>query len=266
MLAGEAGPARYRFHRCAARPQRKFSQDVRPEDEVVAFRVLVPECNKICGIEIVRGPFALDGYWSLSAGRDDRVNLVPALVSPIEHFPALRASHNFIQYEMLPSSPYLAGSGFYRSRHLFNGNIGVNTVPIQQIDRINPESLERGFSNLLDVLRPAIQSHPFAGVRIKFEPELRGDHDFPAEWSECFAHQFFVRVRPINFCSIEESDASFRCRPDDRNHLLFVPGGTVAKTHSHADKPHGRDFQVVSQFALLHCFSFQLQTKLLNSG
>jgi uncharacterized protein (DUF433 family) len=49
------------------------------EDEVVAFRMLVPECNKICGIEIVRGPFALDGYWSLSAGRDDKVNLVPAL-------------------------------------------------------------------------------------------------------------------------------------------------------------------------------------------
>jgi hypothetical protein len=35
-------------------------------------------------------------------GRDDKVNLVPALVTPIEHFPALRASHNLIQYEMLP--------------------------------------------------------------------------------------------------------------------------------------------------------------------
>lgn len=55
------------------------------EDEVVAFRMLVSECNEICGIEIVRGPFALDGYWSLSVGRDDKVNLVPALVSPIEH-------------------------------------------------------------------------------------------------------------------------------------------------------------------------------------
>jgi hypothetical protein len=72
------------------------------EDEVVAFRMLVPECNEICGIEIVRGPFALDGYWPLSVGRDDKVNLVPALVSPIEYFPALRASHNLIQYEMLP--------------------------------------------------------------------------------------------------------------------------------------------------------------------
>ena len=38
------------------------------QDDVVAFRMLVPECNKICGIEIIRGPFALDGYWSLSAG------------------------------------------------------------------------------------------------------------------------------------------------------------------------------------------------------
>src|ERR1700676_4696583 len=67
--------------------------------------MLVPECNKICGIEIVRGPFALDGCWSLSVGRDDKVHLVPALVAPIEHFLALRVGHNFIQYEMLPQRP-----------------------------------------------------------------------------------------------------------------------------------------------------------------
>jgi hypothetical protein len=43
------------------------------EDEVVAFRMLVPECNKICGIEIVRRPFALDSRWSLSVGRNHKV-------------------------------------------------------------------------------------------------------------------------------------------------------------------------------------------------
>ena len=69
---------------------------------VVAFRMLVPECNEICGIETVRRPFALDGCWSLSVGRDHKVHLVPALVSPIEHFAGLRTSHNFIQHEMLP--------------------------------------------------------------------------------------------------------------------------------------------------------------------
>src|SRR5207244_8800726 len=67
--------------------------------------MLVSKCNKIGGIEIVRGPFALDGCRSLSVGRDDKVHLVPALVAPIEHFPALRARHNFIQYEMLPQRP-----------------------------------------------------------------------------------------------------------------------------------------------------------------
>jgi hypothetical protein len=30
------------------------------EDYAVALRMLVPECNRICGIEIVRVPFALD--------------------------------------------------------------------------------------------------------------------------------------------------------------------------------------------------------------
>src|SRR3984893_18667396 len=67
--------------------------------------MLVPECNEICGIEIVRRPFALDGCWSLSVGSDHKVHLVPALVSPIEHFAGLRTSHNFIQHEMLPQCP-----------------------------------------------------------------------------------------------------------------------------------------------------------------
>src|ERR1700680_2382440 len=67
--------------------------------------MLVPECNEICGVEIVRRPSSLDGYWSLSVGRNDKVHLVPAFVAPIEHFPALRARHNFIQYEMLPQRP-----------------------------------------------------------------------------------------------------------------------------------------------------------------
>jgi hypothetical protein len=98
------------------------------EDEVVAFRMLVPECNKICGIEIVCRPFALDGYWSLSVGRDDKSHLVPALVAPIEHFPALRAGHNFIQYEMLPQRPKVIIT------QVLPASVVTNEISVEAID------------------------------------------------------------------------------------------------------------------------------------
>jgi hypothetical protein len=116
------------------------------EDEVVAFRMLVPECNKICGIEIVRGPFALDGRWSLSVGRDDKVNLVPALVSPIEHFPALRASHNLIQYEMLPQRPKVI------IPQLLPATVVTNETDIETIDFTSRYRRIRGLWPVLTLL------------------------------------------------------------------------------------------------------------------
>ena len=76
--------------------------DIVSEEEVVAFGMLVPERNDICRIEVVRGPFALDGQRFLSASGKDKVNFVTALVSPVEDFSALRAGHEFIQHEVLP--------------------------------------------------------------------------------------------------------------------------------------------------------------------
>ena len=93
-------------------------------------------------------------------------------------------------------------------------------------------------------------------VGIEFEPELGGDHHLLAEGSEGFAHEFFVRERAVDFGGIEECDAAFDGRPDQRDHLLLVCSRTVAEAHSHAAEPESRNFQVAfSQFALLHCFS-----------
>jgi hypothetical protein len=84
------------------------------EDEIVALRMLVPECNEICGIEIVRRPFALDGCWSLSEGGDDKVYLVPALVAHIValNVTALAAgtkgiSNQFLAIENLQDSAWV---------------------------------------------------------------------------------------------------------------------------------------------------------------
>ena len=74
-----------------------------------------------------------------------------------------------------------------------------------------------------------------------------------ANGSERFAHEFFVGERTIDFGGIEECNAAFDGRADQRNPVLLVDRRTVAEAHSHAAEPDGRDFQVaLSKFALLH--------------
>jgi hypothetical protein len=69
----------------------------------------------------------------------------------------------------------LHGSG-----NVFNWNLRIDAVLIEQINYVGPESLERGVSYLLDVLRPAIHPDLFP-VGIKFETELGCYNDLVAE-------------------------------------------------------------------------------------
>src|SRR5208283_3178801 len=143
----------------------------------------------------------------------------------------------------------------HRSRDVFDGHVRVNPMLIKQINRLEPEPLERAFDGLFDVLGPAVQARR-TGPRIaatEVESELGGDHHFSAERREGFADEFFVGVWAVNFSSVEECDAAFHGCPKQRRHLLLVFGWTVGKAHSHATQPDGRDFQfAVSKFALLH--------------
>src|SRR6266581_4131730 len=146
-----------------------------------------------------------------------------------------------------------------RPCHVFDWHVRVNAVLIEQIDGIGPKSLERALGNLLDVLRPTIQTQPPRLTRwIEFEPELGGNRHFPTERSESFAHEFLVRERTIDLCRIEECYAAFDGCPEKSDHLLLVCGWTIGKAHSHAAEPDGRNFQAAfSQLALLHCFSLE---------
>src|SRR5260370_36879571 len=74
--------------------------DIVSEDEVFSFGMPTPECSEVCGIEIVRGPFALDGQRFLSAGSKNKIQFVAALVSPIKNLSALGAGHRLIQHGM----------------------------------------------------------------------------------------------------------------------------------------------------------------------
>jgi hypothetical protein len=71
---------------------------------------------------------------------------------------------------------------------------------------------------------------------------------------EGFAYELFVRERTVGFGGIEEGDASFDRRANQRDHLLLVRRRTVPKAHSHTAQPNSRDFQLAfPQFALLRC-------------
>src|SRR2546421_11915967 len=102
------------------------------------------------------------------------------------------------------------------------------------------------------MLRPAIQADLLT-FGTNFETELGSDHYFFTERSECFACEFFVRERTVHFSSIEKRHTLFKCRSNQRNHLLLVLGRTVAKAHSHTAEPDRRNVQIsFPKLALLH--------------
>ena len=139
---------------------------------------------------------------------------------------------------------------------IFDRHPRIDTMLVEQIDHLDSQSLERTFDSFLDVLRFAVQprrSRP--RVRsAQIESEFRRDHHLLAKRFQCFAHEFFVGVRAVNFSGIEERNAAFHTRAQKRNHLLFVLGRAVRKTHAHAAEPDRRYFQwiILSKFALLH--------------
>src|SRR5438477_12426905 len=106
------------------------------------------------------------------------------------------------------------------------------------------------------MLRPAIQADLLT-FRTNFETELGSDHYFFTERSERFACEFFVRERTVHFSGIEKRHTLFKCRSNQRNHLLLVLGRTVAKANSHTAEHYSRDLQVaLSMFSFLHWVSF----------
>ena len=46
-----------------------------------------------------------------------------------------------------------------RAGHIFDGHVRVGPVLVEQIDGLDPQALERGLGDPLDLLRPAVQAH-----------------------------------------------------------------------------------------------------------
>src|SRR5436190_8544077 len=141
----------------------------------------------------------------------------------------------------------------HRTSYIFDRHFGINTVLIEQINNVRPESFQRSFSNFLDVLWTAVHTDGPTTLRIEFKSKLRGDHHLLAKRSEAFAHEFLVRERAINFGGIEKCDAAFHSRAKQRDHLVLIFGRAIAETHPHAAQSDCRYFQsAFAEFALFH--------------
>src|SRR5216684_8621609 len=133
----------------------------------------------------------------------------------------------------------------HRSRHIFDWHFRVNAVLVEEINNLSLEPLERALHALLDVFRPAVQTHwtrIFLGLEL--EPELRCDYHLLTKGGEGFAHELFIRERAVDLSRIEECDAAFERSPNDRDHLLLGPHWTVTTGHPHAAETDGRNFEV----------------------
>src|SRR5512145_1920396 len=91
-----------------------------------------------------------------------------------------------------------------RACHVFDRYIRVNTVLVEQIDGLRPESLQGCLGNLSDMLWTTIHA-----VGIQFEPELGGDHHLIADGSQGLAYELFVHKWPIDLSRIKEGYATF---------------------------------------------------------
>lgn len=63
----------------------------------------------------------------------------------------------------------------HRARDILDRHLRIDSVLIEQIDELRPQSLERSLGDALDVLGPAVEAVPRAAIGI--ETELGGDHD-----------------------------------------------------------------------------------------
>ena len=103
-----------------------------------------------------------------------------------------------------------------------------------------------------------------AGIGIELEAELGGDHHLVTEGSESFAHEFFVGERAIRFSGIEECDAAFDRRPNQRDPLLLVY--RLGRSQSSVPCSRARWPILPDCFFQVCVFAFLLLTKQIKGG
>src|SRR5580765_4260158 len=96
------------------------------------------------------------------------------------------------------------------SRDVFDWDVRVDPVLIEEVDSIRLEALQGCVGDLADVRWPAIE--PALVAAFEREAELRRDYHLIANGGERFAHQLFVREGTVGFGRVEERDTTVNSR------------------------------------------------------
>lgn len=133
---------------------------------------------------------------------------------------------------------------------------------VEEVDDVGPETLQRCFGHLLDVLGPAVKALPRRGAAgAHVEAELGGDDDPVANGLERLPDQLLVDEGSVDFGRIEERDAKIHCRADHVDHLGALRWRPVGHAHAHAAVTDGRDFKRVrspAECSYVHADTFRL--------
>ena len=132
-----------------------------------------------------------------------------------------------------------------RPGDLLDRDVGVDPVLVEEVDRLGPETGQRGLGHRPDVLGTAGKTDLPALV-VDVEAELGGNHDLVAHGGQRLAHQFLVHERPVDLGRVEEGDPLLDRRPDQRHHLVVVACRSQAVAHAHAAQADGRDLQTAA--------------------
>ena len=110
----------------------------------------------------------------------------------------------------------------YRSGHVLDGHVRIDSVLVKQIDGVDLEPLQRSSATCLmcsgRLLRPCCR--PFG----RFKPELRGDHD-PFSNGESASPTSSSLVRSVDLGCVEEGDAAVDRRAKESDHSGLSAGG-----------------------------------------
>src|SRR5574340_799758 len=97
------------------------------------------------------------------------------------------------------------------------------------------------------------------------EPELGRDHDLLAHGYQRLAHGLCIDKRTVSFGRVKEGDTAFEGRANQCGHLSSVRCRPKTKAQPHAAEADSRDFQIVSEFTLLHVRLLQDQARYCSS-
>lgn len=137
-----------------------------------------------------------------------------------------------------------------RAGHVFDGDCGIDTVLVQQIDAVRPQAFQHAVDGRAYVIGPAVEAarHP-PRFRVDIPAELGGNHHLIAERRQRFAQDPFDFERTISFRGIEEGHATVMSGAGDGDQVGSVRGRCInGARHVLAAESDARNLEL-SEFA-----------------